>query len=262
MSTRVTGTAFITGSGSGIGQKTASTLAQNGISNLALLDINTVRLESTRNVLTARFPNVGVEILTADVRDEASVEAAVQKIVARFGGIEIAVHSAGISGKTPDSDENSLANWQKVIDTNQTGVWLCQRAVVRQMQKQEDRGGRLGRGAIVNLSSMFGISVPPPEMGLFPYTSAKHAVEAITKYAAKAHAAEGIRINAMCPNVVDTPMTHNAIKDGLFDKTLDQTPMGRCGTLEEIADSILYLVSPMSSYVTGASLVADGGRTA
>ncbi|PKY00027.1 short chain dehydrogenase/ reductase [Aspergillus campestris IBT 28561] len=260
MSTRVTGTAFITSSASGIGQKTAYTLAQNDITNLALLDINTAQLQTIRDDLAASFPNLGIEILTADVKDEASVEAAVQRTVARFGGIDIAVHSAGIGGEAPNSDEASLANWQKVIDTNQTGgVALpagsgpadaeTRSLAMTRMEvpdRYRDRGGRLGRGAIVNLSSIFGVSIPPTDMGLIPYTTAKHAV----------------RVRTDRPSVVDTPMTHKATALGLFDKTINQTPMGRCGTLEEIADSILFLVSPMSSYVVGAALVVDGGCTA
>jgi NAD(P)-dependent dehydrogenase (short-subunit alcohol dehydrogenase family) len=134
---QVKGTAFITGSGSGIGKATALSFAQNGIQSIALVDLNLPLLEKTRDELLAQFPAIKVEALQANVADEASVENAVHKTVECFGSIDIGVNCAGISGTPTPTDRMTLAEWQKVIDVNQTGVWLCQRALIRQMLRQE-----------------------------------------------------------------------------------------------------------------------------
>ncbi|KAE8380101.1 hypothetical protein BDV26DRAFT_290662 [Aspergillus bertholletiae] len=261
MACKVTGTAFITGGASGIGKATALKFAEQGITSLALLDVNLAQLESTRDELRSAFPHVETEIIQVDVADEASVNNAVQKTVSRFGRIDIAVNSAGISGIPTKTHELSLSAWQKVIDINQTGLWLCQKAVIQQMLKQESRGTRQGRGVIINLSSMFGVSAPPAEFAIIPYTAAKHAVVAITKLDAKTYGKEGIRINAICPGYVDTPIIRQGIESGSMNSEFEKTPLGRPADAEEIADSILYLASPMSSFVCGAALVVDGGHT-
>jgi NAD(P)-dependent dehydrogenase (short-subunit alcohol dehydrogenase family) len=121
----------------GIGKSTAFALARNGISGLALLDLNLSLLETAQAELQIQHPNVGVEILQVDVADEASVDAAVQQTVERFGRIDIGVNCAGISGNPTSTHQMTLAEWKKVIDINQTGVWLCQRALIRQMLTQE-----------------------------------------------------------------------------------------------------------------------------
>ncbi|KNG81746.1 short chain dehydrogenase/reductase family oxidoreductase [Aspergillus nomiae NRRL 13137] len=258
MACKVTGTAFITGAASGIGKASALKFAEHGITALALLDVNQAQLEATRDELHKSFPHVETEILQVDVTSEASVDQAIQKTVSRFGRIDIAVNSAGISGIPTKTHELSLSAWQKVIDINQTGLWLCQRGVIRQMLTQESRGVRQGRGVIINLSSMFGIAAPPAEFAIIPYTAAKHAM---SKLDAKTYGKEGIRINAICPGYVDTPIIHAAIESGAMKSEFENTPLGRPAEADEIADSILYLASPMSSYVCGAALVVDGGYT-
>ena len=125
MPCQVKGTAFITGGGSGIGKATAVSFAQNGIQSIALVDLNLPLLEKTRDELLAQFPAIKVEALQANVADEASVENAVRETIERFGGIDIGVNCAGISGTPTATDKMALAEWQKVIDVNQTGVWLC-----------------------------------------------------------------------------------------------------------------------------------------
>ncbi|KAE8354374.1 hypothetical protein BDV28DRAFT_86445 [Aspergillus coremiiformis] len=261
MACKVTGTAFITGAASGIGKTTALTLAKHGIISLALLDVNLAQLEGTRDEIRSAFPHVQVEIFQGDVTSEASVDETIQTIVSRFGSIDIAVHSAGISGIPTQTHEMSLSEWQKVIDINQTGVWLSQRGVIRQMLTQESQGLREGRGVIINVSSMYGLATPPRNFGILPYTAAKHAVVAITKMDAKAYAREGIRINAVCPGYVDTPLIHSAIASHALDGEFEKTPMGRPASLEEIADAILFLASPLSSYMCGSALLVDGGYT-
>ena len=158
MACKVEGTALIFGGGSGIffsssrsqcyyleinqkfpgiGRGTAYKLAENGITNIALSDINSSAVESTRNELQALYPSVDVLVLETNVVDEASVAAAVQKTAEKYGRIDIGINSAGISGTPCPTDKLALAEWQRVIDVNQTGLWLCQRALIQQMLKQE-----------------------------------------------------------------------------------------------------------------------------
>lgn len=137
MACQVKGTAFITGGGSGIGKATALSFAQNGIKSIALVDLNLPPLEKTRDELRTQFQSIKVEAFQANVADEASVENAVREAVKHFGGIDIGINCAGISGTPTPTDRMTLAEWQKVIDVNQTGVWLCQRALIRQMLQQE-----------------------------------------------------------------------------------------------------------------------------
>lgn len=137
MACQIKGTAFITGGGSGIGKATALSFAQNGIESIALVDLNLPLLQKARDELRALFVNLNVEAIQANVANEASVENAVRETVKHFGGIDIGINCAGISGTPTPTDQMTLAEWQKVIDVNQTGVWLCQRAVIRQMLQQE-----------------------------------------------------------------------------------------------------------------------------
>ncbi|KAJ5720689.1 uncharacterized protein N7483_008623 [Penicillium malachiteum] len=245
MTFQVKGTAFITGGGSGIGKATAITLAENGISALALVDLNLIVLEATRDEIKARYPHVQGKIFKTNVAEEESVEDAVCKTVELFGSIDIGINCAGISGTPTPTHLMSLLEWQKVIDVNQTGVWLCQRALIRQMLKQESKGIREGRGLIVNVSSMFGVGGPPGPFRIPHYTAAKH----------------GILINAICPGFVDTPIIGEQIKSGSMNPQFEMTPIGRPAQVEEISDVLLFLSSPGSSYMCGAALVADGGYT-
>ncbi|KAJ5826405.1 hypothetical protein N7474_003543 [Penicillium riverlandense] len=261
MSCQVEGTAFITGGGSGIGKSTSIAFAKNGISGLALLDLNLTLLENTRDEIQKQYPNVQVEIMKVNVADEKSVDEALRKAVERFGCIDIGINCAGISGTPTPTHEMSLEEWQKVINVNQTGVWLCQRALIRQMIGQNSRGLRHGRGVVVNVSSMFGVGGPPGPFSIPHYTAAKHAVVGVTRMDAKAYSRQGIRINAICPGFVDTPIISAQIQSGSMDSQFEMTPIGRPAQVEEISDAILFLASPMSSYMCGAALVADGGYT-
>ncbi|OQE84705.1 hypothetical protein PENNAL_c0026G05446 [Penicillium nalgiovense] len=261
MTSHVQGIAFITGGASGIGKSTAFALAQNGISSLALVDLNLPLLENVQNEIRSQHSNVEVEIFQVNVADEASVDTAVHKTVERFGRIDIGVNCAGISGNPTPTHQMSLTEWKKVIDINQTGVWLCQRALIRQMLTQESRSTREGRGAIVNVSSMFGVGGPPGPFGIPHYTAAKHAVVGLTRMDAKAYSRDGIRINAICPGFVDTPIIKEQIECGSMDAQFQMTPIGRPAQVEEISDAMLFLCSSASSYMCGAALVVDGGFT-
>ncbi|RLM00087.1 hypothetical protein CFD26_106972 [Aspergillus turcosus] len=262
MASQVQGTAFITGGASGIGKATAHVLAKNGISGVALVDVNQALLEETQKELLSQHAQLRVAVLQVDVTDEVAVEAAVRETVEEFGGIDIGVNAAGIGGRWAASHDMQLTDWQRVIDINQTGLWICQRALIRQMLKQESRGAREGRGTIVNIASIYGVTAPPGEFGIAPYVASKHAVVGITKMDAKAYAREGIRINAICPGWVDTPMISRSIESGALDTQFAMIPLGRPAVADEIANAILFLASPMSSYMCGAAMVVDGGVTA
>ncbi|KAK9587626.1 hypothetical protein V6Z92_006554 [Aspergillus fumigatus] len=187
MASQVQGTAFITGAASGIGKATAHVLAKNGISAVALVDVNRALFEETKSELLSEHPRLRVAVHQVDVTDEASVEDAVRKTAEEFGQVDIGVNAAGIGGKPGPSHEMELSEWQRVIDINQTGVWMCQRALIRQMLKQESRGAREGRGTIVNVASMYGVRAPPAEIAVAPYVAAKHAVVGMTKMVSEAN---------------------------------------------------------------------------
>ncbi|RDK37046.1 short chain dehydrogenase/ reductase [Aspergillus phoenicis ATCC 13157] len=253
MACKVSGTAFITGGGNGIGKTTAFALAQNGIEAVSLLDVNESLLQRTKDELATSHPQVAVELTVGDVSKEACVDEAVRRTVERFGRIDISVHCAGIVGQPSATHELTAAEWQRVIDINQTGVLLA---------KRQSRGLRLGRGTIVNVASMFGVVAPGGWSGLSAYTASKHAVVAFSKMDAKAYIQQEIRINAICPGYTDTDMIRTYWDAGYMVPDSQRVAIGRRAQPEEIADAVLFLASPMSSYMVGSALVVDGGYTA
>ncbi|KAF2404129.1 oxidoreductase, partial [Trichodelitschia bisporula] len=262
MSTLLSGTAFITGAGSGIGQSVAYAFARDGITNLALADINKDGLSTTAAELSRRHPNVVVELITLDTSNEAAVDAAIAKTVEKFGRLDVAVNNAGIAGPQKGGAEAALKDWQRCLDVNLTGVWLCQRAELRVMLKQERKGTgrRAVRGSIVNTASMLGLIASGELTPATAYTSSKHGVMGLTKTDAVLYAPEGVRINAMCPGYVDTPLM-SVTSGGVMEKEIAKVPMGRMCMMEEIADAVAFLASERASYMTGAGLVVDGGFT-
>ncbi|KAL4951013.1 hypothetical protein BDW69DRAFT_170966 [Aspergillus filifer] len=258
----VSGTAFITGGASGIGKSIAHVFAQNGIENLALVDVSIVNLESAHTEFTTAYPHVKVETFTVDVTKEDQIAAAVQSTAEKFGRIDISIHGAGIGGRLSETHDLELQEWQAVIDVNQTGVMLCDKWVVKQMLTQELRPGYEGRGIIVNIASMFGVEASPGSTGIVAYTAAKHAVVAISKVDAKTYADQGIRINAICPGYVDTPLIRKGLESGVLAMEVEKTPLKRTARPEEIADAVLFLSSRMGSYMCAGALVIDGGYTA
>ncbi|KAH7034282.1 oxidoreductase [Macrophomina phaseolina] len=259
------GVAFITGAGSGIGQATAYSLAKHGAKQFALADINTGALQTTVDELNKRHgSSVELLALEVDVSSEESVENGISQTVSRFGRIDFAINCAGIAGTVGGSPDVSLEQWNKHLSINLTGVWLCQRAEVRQMLQQEARGDRYGRGSIINVSSIHGHVSSPPYIAAGAYTTAKHAVVGLTRTEATMYGSKGIRINAICPGYVDTPLLDKArAKPGLLDKIVNEnTAVKRLGTMEEIGDSVMFLASPLSSFMVGSAMLVDGGYTA
>jgi NAD(P)-dependent dehydrogenase (short-subunit alcohol dehydrogenase family) len=242
--------ALVTGGGSGIGRATALVLGGRGAS-VVVADVDEASARDTAELIGE---DARAGSLRADVTDPASVERMVAQTVERFGALDFACNVAGVSNEQKPFTEHTLPEWQRVIDVDLTGVFLCMQQELRQMVTQ-------GRGAIVNVSSGAGV-VPAP--GQPQYTAAKHGVLGLTKQAAQEYARSGIRVNAVLPGQTETaPM--RAYLDAQPDhgeRILRRLPAGRMATPEEIAESIVWLCSDAASYVNGVSLLVDGGLIA
>ncbi|MDQ1448043.1 MAG: hypothetical protein QOC79_1014 [Actinomycetota bacterium] len=238
--------ALVTGGGSGIGQATVRLLAARGV-QVVVADLDEAAAQSTATDVGAAAAAVAV-----DVADAASVESMVAFTVERFGGLDWACNIAGIAPQPKPFVEHSYDDWRRTIDVNLSGVFFCMQHELRRMLEQ-GRGG-----AIVNMSSGAGV-VPAP--GQPQYTAAKHGVLGLTKQAAQEYAAEGIRVNAVLPGQTETvPMRAylDALPDG-GEKMMRRLPMKRMARPLEIAQAVVWLCSDEASYVSGESLVVDGG---
>ncbi|PYI04187.1 NAD(P)-binding protein [Aspergillus sclerotiicarbonarius CBS 121057] len=257
------GIAFITGAASGIGKATAYSLAQHGVRQLAIADINFPAAQDTAHDLQSQFSDVQALPLNLNVADPASIKSAITKTVARFGRIDYAVNSAGIVGSTAYSSEHDIADWQKTLDVNLNGVWMASREEIAVMMTQEkmDDSPRSNRGVIVNVASAYGLVGSSRDLPIVAYTASKHAVVGFTKADALTYAPLGIRINAICPGYVETPLLGLLTPEGK-QKEESKTPLGRMGQPDEIGDAITFMLSPMSSYMYGSAMVVDGGFTA
>jgi NAD(P)-dependent dehydrogenase (short-subunit alcohol dehydrogenase family) len=240
--------AVVSGGARGIGRAAAAALAAAGAA-VAILDRDAATAETTARAITAMGQAVSVH--TADVTDEAELERAFATIIEHRGGIDILVNSAGIGLRHPAVD-HPLADWDKVVAVNLTGVFLCSRIAARNMIS---RGG----GAIVNLASIMGFSGG----GLYPnvsYQATKGAVVNMTRALAVEWAQAGIRVNAVAPTWVRTHLTAAVLDHpGIIDRIAELTPLRRLATAEEVAHAILFLASPAAAMITGHTLPVDGG---
>jgi NAD(P)-dependent dehydrogenase (short-subunit alcohol dehydrogenase family) len=192
--------------------------------------------------------------IRCDVADDAQVEAMVEKAVAAFGRLDAAYNNAGVQNITAEAADASREDFERVMSINLRGVWSCMKFELRQMRKQ-------GSGAIVNCSSIGGL-VGGAKRGT--YQASKHGVLGLTKSAALDYAAKGIRINAICPGLIHTPMADQMMASGQADALnamLKDVPIGRLGRADEIASAVLWLCSSAASLVVGHALVVDGGYT-
>ncbi|ORY06898.1 hypothetical protein BCR34DRAFT_626559 [Clohesyomyces aquaticus] len=256
------GVAYITGAGSGIGQFTAYSLARQGVRKFALLDRNPVTPTVTE--LKKRYPDVSIKEIELDVAYESDVNDSIAQTVKEFGRIDYAVNNAGLGGELKTTDQIGLDDFQRVIAVNTTGVWLCQRAQIRQMLKQDkySNSERAFRGSIVNMASMYGIVGPSLNVPSTAYATSKHAVVGLTRADAIAFAPQGIKINALCPGYVATPLVMTSMSaDNVMDKERLKVPLQRLAGMEEIGDTIAFMHSEASSYMVGAALIVDGGFT-
>jgi len=195
-----------------------------------------------------------VTFVRCDVSSENDVKNLLQKTIDMFGRLDCAFNNAGIEGKQASTSDCTNENWDQVINVNLKGVWLCMKNQIPQMLKQ-------GRGTIVNCSSIAGLIGFP---GIPAYVASKHGVIGLTKTAALEYAKQNIRVNAICPGVVQTPMIDRFVHgEAQVRKQLtEKEPLGRVGEPDEIAAAALWLCSESASFVTGHSLVVDGGWVA
>ncbi|KPI41034.1 3-oxoacyl-[acyl-carrier-protein] FabG [Cyphellophora attinorum] len=237
----------------GIGKATAQSFVRHGVRRLAIGDINLPALKETASDLKLQYPDLEVVPLELDTSSESLVDKSIADTVKHFGRIDYAVNNAGIAGKAWRSADSDLEGWNKTVDVNLTGVWLCSRAQIRAMLKQNplEASPRFNRGVIINVASMYGIIGTPLEVGAVVYTATKHGVVGMTKADAIAYAGENIRINAICPGYVATPLLKSAAAEA----------WQRLAEMDEIGDSITYMASPLSSFMYGSAMVVDGGYT-
>jgi len=240
--------ALVTGAASGMGRATAKAFADAGAS-LVLVDRNKAKLETTAGDIASS----GVTVITmaGDVSNESLAESAVARAVTKFGRLDMAYNNAGILGPMCPLTDETAEGYDAVNAVNLKGVWTFLKHELIQMKKQ-------GSGAIVNCSSLGGLI---GLAGRAAYHATKHGVIGLTKSAALDVAAQGIRVNAICPGCIDTPMGEE-IDPAAMKEFLKEQPIGRMGTTEEIAATVLWLCSPASSLVVGVALPVDGGFTA
>jgi NAD(P)-dependent dehydrogenase (short-subunit alcohol dehydrogenase family) len=242
---------LITGALTGIGRATALAFATEG----ARLVVSGRRPEAGQQLAAElRQQGAEAEFIAADVRHEADVRQLVEQTVARFGRLDVAVNNAGTEGQGAPLTEQTVENYAATFETNVLGVMLSLKHEMRQMLKQ-------GAGAIVNLSSVAG---QVGFAGASVYVASKHAVEGLTKSAALEGAAAGVRVNAVAPGPVQTEMLDRYVGGDQNAKAgfLASLPAQRAGTVEEIAQTIVFLASDKARFLTGQSLAVDGGLLA
>lgn len=236
--------AIITGGASGIGLATAKKLLNEG-AKVVLVDWNQDVSDIAKNL---GKNCIGIR---CDVSCDTNVQETISKIMEKFGHIDYLVANAGIGGGPNKAHEVSIDEWNKVIGVNQTGIFLMNKYVISEMLKN-------GKGAIVNTSSMYGLVGTTMS---FAYSASKGAINQMTRSLALTYAHDNIRVNAVAPGYVDTPILASVPKE-MKDAMANQLPIGRLGKDVEIASLICYLLSDEASFITGAIISIDGGFTA
>jgi len=246
--------ALVTGGASGIGRATALAFAREG-ARVAVADIMQDAAQRTVTEIEA----MGGQALAigCDVTDDDAVKAMIAATVDAFGSLDCAFNNAGIAPYQVNAGGQKIADvapeaWRRLIDVNLTGVWLCLRHEVAQMRAQGSGG------VIINTASILGLIGSATSSA---YVAAKHGVVGLTKVAAADHAADNIRVNAVCPGYIETPMTEETMRRR-GERIMARVPMARMGKAAEIAEAVVWLCSPKASFVTGVSWAVDGGYTA
>jgi len=240
--------AFVTGAGSGIGLATAERLIKRGYATV-LVDRN----ETAGLAAQTKLREYGTcAFVSCDVTDEQAVKDAVDFAVRTYGRLDAAFNAAGLDGEHGMTADCSTANWNRVIAINLTGVWNCLRFQIPQMLKS-------GGGSIVNCASVAGLVGAPY---LPAYVAAKHGVVGLTKASALEYARQGIRINAICPAFIDTPLSRESLTPEHTAALLAELPIGRLAQAEEVASMVQWILSDDCSFVTGQAIAIDGAWTA
>ena len=243
--------ALVTGAASGIGRASALAFARAGAKTVIADVVVEGGEETVRMIKAAGGDALFVRV---DVSQAAEVETLIQKIVERYGRLDYAHNNAGIEGEGAPTADCTEENWDRIININLKGVWLCMKYAIPQMLKQ-------GGGAIVNTASVAGLIGVP---GGSAYCAAKGGVVQLTRTAALEYATAGIRVNAVCPGAIRTPMVERIVAnrpevEAVF---IAGEPIGRLGKPEEIAEAVVWLCSDAASFVTGVPLPVDGGWVA
>ena len=243
---------IITGGGSGIGRATALIVAREG-ARVIIGDVS--ERDGAETVRMVREQSGEAEFVRCDVARASDADALVAAAVKKFGRLDCAFNNAGIAGAQRKTADYSEEEWDRIMAVNLKGVWLCMRAEIRQFLAQKSPG------AIVNTASAAGLVA---SHSMPAYTAAKHGVVGLTKCAAIEYARAAIRINDVCPGVVDTPLVAGMIAEQpKLAGRLDQVePVGRKARAGEIGEAVAWLLSDAASFVTGASISVDGGLTA
>ncbi|TMI93735.1 MAG: SDR family oxidoreductase [Bacteroidetes bacterium] len=239
---------IVTGAAGGIGLSTAEAFAGAG-AIVVLADINEP-VEQAEKLTAKGYKAVSIR---CDVADEKDVAAMIDQIVSKFGRLDVAYNNAGINSPVAETADASSEEYDKVMAINLRGVWNCMKYELRQMRRQ-------GSGAIVNCSSIGGL-IGIADRGV--YHASKHGVIGLTKSAALEYAARGIRINAVCPGIIATPMVEQMMErePEAMKELIKEVPIGRLGRPEEIAAVALWLCSPAASLIIGQAIAVDGGYT-
>lgn len=246
--------ALVTGGASGIGRAAALAFAREG-AWVAVADLTLAAAQ--RTVAEIEAAEGKAVAIACDVTEDEAVRAMVAAAVDAFGGLDCAFNNAGIAPFQVNAGGQKIADvapeaWERVIDVNLTGVWRCLRHEVAQMRAQGTGG------VIVNTASVLGLVGGPTASA---YVAAKHGVVGLTKTAAIDHAEEQIRVNAVCPGYIETPMTEETMRRR-GGRIMARVPMARMGQPEEIAEAVVWLCSERASFVTGVAWAVDGGYTA
>jgi NAD(P)-dependent dehydrogenase (short-subunit alcohol dehydrogenase family) len=243
--------ALVTGGASGIGRATACLLAREG-ARVLVGDVDEAGGRAT--VATVAAAGGAARFARFDVTSEPEVEAAVAEALSAFGRLDCAVNSAGIAGVPGALHDAALADFSRILAVNLVGVFLCMKHEIAAMARQ-------GAGVVVNVASGAGLVAVP---GLAAYCASKHGVLGLTRTAAVENARTGVRVNAVCPGSIDTPMLRASIASspGMEAVWLASQPGGRFGRAEEVAEAAVWLCSDRASFVSGASMLVDAAAVA
>ncbi len=240
---------IVTGAGSGIGRAASLLFAEKG-ARVAVVDLDPAGgAETVEQIERGKGEAILIE---ADVSSTDQVQAMVRKTVDAFGRLDYAFNNAGVEAGLIPLDQYAEEVWDRTLSVNLTGVWLCMKYEIPEMLKT-------GGGAIVNASSAAGVIGVPQH---YAYVASKHGVVGITKSAALEFGGQGIRVNCVCPGMIDTPMTERFVPDGARPMLEEGHALKRFGTAQEVAETVVWLCSDAASFVTGHAMLIDGGITA